>query len=73
MLIVSTVPAKIAAATDFLNVVNGVTFSTKISTSNLALELAMTYRSRKASAGEDFSRSRTDSGTRARTMTLPSS
>ena len=68
-----TAPAKIAAGMDFLSVVNADTFSTKISTSNFPLELAMTYRSRTASTVVDFSISRTDSGTRARTKTFPSS
>ena len=70
---VITAPAKIAAGMDFFLVVKAETFSTKISTGNFPLELAITYRSREASTVEGFSISRTDSGTRARTKTFPSS
>ena len=70
---VITAPAKIAAGMDFFLVVKAETFSTKISTGNFPLELAITYRSREASMVESLSFSRTDSGTLALTNTRSAS
>jgi hypothetical protein len=58
---------------DFLFVENADTFSTKISTDEFPLELAITYRSREASEVEGRSFSRRDSGTFALTNTRSAS
>jgi len=66
-------PRENRGSIDFLFVEIASTFSTKISTVNFPLELAITYRSRKASEVEGCSFSRRDSGTFALTNTRSAS